>query len=53
MLAQLYFKNLSHIKTGLRDPMPNNMPNEWALQIIDEDEWNMIKSIVNESMSKE
>ena len=53
VLAQLYFKNLSHIKTGLRDPMPNNMPNEWALQIIDEDEWNMIKSIVNESMSKE
>lgn len=52
VLAQLYFKNMAHLKTGLRDPMPNNMPDDWALQIIDKDEWDMLKDLVDRSMSK-
>lgn len=47
-LANVYFWNKWYQKKGLRKVFKNNVPDEWALTIIDEDELKMLKELEEE-----
>lgn len=42
-LAQTYYKNLAHRKTGNKDALAMNTPKEWAVPVIGEDEYEMLR----------
>lgn len=44
-LANSYFWNRWYVKKGLTERVKVNCPDEWALEIIDEDELNMLKKL--------
>ena len=44
-LANVYFWNKYYRKRGEKKYMKNYVPDEWALEIIDEDELNMLKEL--------
>jgi uncharacterized protein len=46
VLANVYFWNKLYKKLNMDKQFPHNMPDEWALQIIDQEELNMLKSLV-------
>jgi radical SAM protein with 4Fe4S-binding SPASM domain len=44
-LANVYYWNKWYKKTGQNKLFVNNVPDEWALEIIDQDELNMLKEL--------
>ena len=51
-LANAYHWNNFYLKRGYGEPFKMNIPKEWALEIIPEDEWNMLKSLEEEAFDK-
>lgn len=47
-LANLYFWNKYYRKNGMKKRMVNYVPDEWALEIITQDELNMLKKLCEE-----
>ena len=47
-LANVYFWNKWYRKQKLQKRFKNNMPDNWSLEIIDQDELNMLKGLENE-----
>lgn len=51
VLAQVYYRNKCYQKTGIKTPLKMNCPKDWALEIIDEDEFHKLEMIANDSFS--
>lgn len=50
-LAQYYHHNKIHLRHPEHMPMKINIPKEWALEIIDEAEWDMLKRLENDALA--
>jgi radical SAM peptide maturase (CXXX-repeat target family) len=48
VLAQVYYRNKSFVKTGKKNPLPMNCPKEWAEGIVSEEEFAMLEEIAND-----
>jgi hypothetical protein len=46
-LANVYFWNKWYLHSGEQWVFENNVPDEWALEIIDENELNMLSDLQN------
>ena len=44
-LAQVYYKNKAHLKTGVKTPLALNTPRDWALPIIGEREYEALLAL--------
>ena len=51
VMAQCYHHNKLHLKNPKHTPMKLHIPKEWALEIIDEDEWDMLKRLENDALA--
>ena len=51
-LAQLYYTNKVHLKNGTRKPMPILIPEDWALEIVTESEFNHIKDLADQAQRR-
>lgn len=51
VLAQCYHHNMLHLKDPKHEPKKINIPKDWALEIIDENEWNMLKALEAKAFS--
>lgn len=47
-LAQVYYKNKAHQKTGIKEPLGLNTPRDWAVPIIGPIEYEYLRTLVNE-----
>lgn len=45
VMANVWYWNTLYRKLGMEDRFPMNIPKEWALEIIDEDEYNMLVNL--------
>ena len=52
-LFNYYFWNKYFVKNGVPEVMKVYIPEEWALEIIDEAEWQLIKDLEREAMQRE
>lgn len=52
-LFNLYFWNKYYIKNNIPEFMECHIPKEWALEVIDENEFNMILDLVKEAKAKQ
>lgn len=48
-LAQVYYKNKYYMNTSKGLPMPLNVPRDWAISIIGEEEYNMLEHLAQEA----